>query len=940
MRRCFFRVLMAACALAIAAPVFAQGGGASSTGTIQGRVTDAQGAVLPGVTVTAMSPALLGQQTAVTSENGNYRFPAVPPGTYTLTYELPGFNSVRREGIQIALGFTANINIELALATLQETVTVTGESPIIDTSATRVVQNFKLEQLQSIPNGRDMWALLAVTPAVQMSRIDVGGNRAGTQTGYTAYGFSGQVRVLIEGINTTEGTGAAGFYFDYSSLEEVFLGTSGQSAEMPNPGVQSQFIAKSGGNQFSGEYYLDWYNNSLQASNIPSDYIDGTRFNGNRIRARSNEISTYYDTALNVGGPIKRDRVWWFGTYRTQKNAVAQPNFTFDKTFDTKLWNPVAKVTYQANQNHKLIGYYQWGQKTQPNRLPFGTAIYTSTDSTVLQDSGSWVWKGEWNGTLSDKLYVEGRVGSFGYYFPLLANTNEQYFWRDSGTLEILGGERRWQLDRERNQYTGAATYFLDSGRGSHTIKVGGELLKETGWQGFQQGVGGNIEHVYNQGASSQVFFRIPTAKAVGHLKAGKKGDLTAVSSLNHIGMFVNDTWVVGRATVNAGLRFDRYDGYLPEQQQLAGTVGPVSVPAASFAKRDLFTWNRAAPRIGMIYDLSGKGTTVVKANYGFFWHNPGVGIGDSANGNTSSKFEQWGWNDVNGDRRWQPGEQTTLLARTLSGSVEFDDNLKTPYSHEASIWLERQLTDVIGIRTGFVYKTEDDLICTSCQPYRSSNMFTAAVAPFVDTMTGREIPLFGIPGTTAPATARIMNAGDYSRYKTYEISMTKRYSDRWSLSAGGAHTWMTDFPNGPQRTPNNPGVEDRTVWNFKLTGSYDAAWGIRLSPVLRHQSGANYARTFVIPSRTGFITSAGSTVGYVEPMNANREDNIWVFDVRAEKTVNLVDRLRTRLFLDLFNITNSHASETISRATGSGYQVPSAILAPRTARLGFRLLW
>jgi hypothetical protein len=119
MRRCFFRVLMAACALAIAAPVFAQGGGASSTGTIQGRVTDAQGAVLPGVTVTAMSPALLGQQTAVTSENGNYRFPAVPPGTYTLTYELPGFNSVRLEGIQIALGFTANINIELALATLQ-----------------------------------------------------------------------------------------------------------------------------------------------------------------------------------------------------------------------------------------------------------------------------------------------------------------------------------------------------------------------------------------------------------------------------------------------------------------------------------------------------------------------------------------------------------------------------------------------------------------------------------------------------------------------------------------------------------------------------------------------------------------------------------------------------------------------------------------------------
>ena len=272
MKGWFSGMLFAAMTLAVAAPAYAQGGGASSTGTIQGRVTDAQGAVLPGVTVTATSPSALGAQTTVTSETGNYRFPAIPPGTYSVTYELTGFNIVKREGIQIALGFTANVNVELALATLQETVTVTGESPIIDTTATRVVQNFKLEQLQSLPNGRDMWSLLAVTPGVQMTRIDVGGNRAGTQTDYRAYGLLGQVRVLIEGINTTEGTGGAGFYFDYSSLEEVFLGTTGQSAEMPNPGVQSQFIAKSGGNQFNGEYYVDWYNNSLQGSNIPDEY--------------------------------------------------------------------------------------------------------------------------------------------------------------------------------------------------------------------------------------------------------------------------------------------------------------------------------------------------------------------------------------------------------------------------------------------------------------------------------------------------------------------------------------------------------------------------------------------------------------------------------------------------------------------------------------------
>src|SRR5688572_11683421 len=131
-------------ALSFSVPAFAQGGGASSTGTIQGRVADAQGAVLPGVTVTATSPSALGAQTTVTSETGNYRFPAVPPGQYELTYELAGFNTLKRSGIAITLGFTASVNVELALATLQETVTVSGASPVIDTTATRIQQNFKM----------------------------------------------------------------------------------------------------------------------------------------------------------------------------------------------------------------------------------------------------------------------------------------------------------------------------------------------------------------------------------------------------------------------------------------------------------------------------------------------------------------------------------------------------------------------------------------------------------------------------------------------------------------------------------------------------------------------------------------------------------------------------------------------------------------------------
>jgi hypothetical protein len=155
----------------------------------------------------------------------------------------------------------------------------------------------------------------------------------------------------------------------------------------------------------------------------------------------------------------------------------------------------------------------------------------------------------------------------------------------------------------------------------------------------------------------------------------------------------------------------------------------------------------------------------------------------------------------------------------------------------------------------------------------------------------------------------------------------------------------MTDFPNGYPQNPNQPGAEDRTVWNFKASGSYDAPYGIRISPVLRHQSGANFARTATIsaPTSLGLIATSTGTAGttaYVEPMNANREDNIWVFDVRAEKNFSFTDRIRLRAYVDFFNVTNSHASETITRATGLSYLKPSAILAPFTTRVGFRFLF
>jgi hypothetical protein len=803
-----------------------------------------------------------------------------------------------------------------------------------------------------------------------VARVDVGGNRAGTQTGYNAYGYNGQVRVLVEGINTTEGTGGAGFYFDYGSFEEVFLGTAGQGAEMPNPGVQSQFLGKSGGNRFQGEVYLDFENNDMQGSNlegnIPAKWVYDPATNPGGIRLGSNEITKYRDFNINVGGPIKKDKIWWYYSYRDQFNAVAQPNFRFDKTFDTTTWNHSGKGTYQVNQNNKLIGYYQWGQKIQPNRLPVAAAFYNTPDDTWRQDSGSWVYKGEWNSTLSDRLYLEARYGDFGYYFPLVANTPESntYYWRDTSLNELSGGDDRWQLARDRKQLTAAATYFKDNLLGgNHSFKFGGEVLLETGYEGYLQSVDGHVEHRFSNNAATQVIFDFPTATEVESLHAWKN-DLKSINKLDHINMFLSDQYSLGKVTLNLGVRWDRYKAHVPEQEQFAFEIFPgcasrtdiiCAVPAASFPAQTFATWNSVVPRVGLVFDLTGDGKTVLKANYGLFRHNPGVGLAQAGNPNQAGKTVTYSWRDTNGDRRFQIGEQVgNPTAIALAGTVTVQPDLKQPYSHEASFFFEREIAQNLGARVGFVYKTNDDLWEQEVIASRPHSLYTQSfnftdVGP--DGVAGggddRVIPLLGIPTAVAqanPVATVVQTVDRPERFRTVEASIVKRLSNRWSANVGGAYTWLHDFPNtvggginnGYPFNPNGLFDAEHTRWDFKVSGIYDGPWGIRFSPVFRHQAGAVFGRSTSVSSTNPVL---GATTVYMTGYDL-RQDNISILDLRTEKVVNLPASTRIRLFLDIFNITNSHASETITNTTGVNFLRPSFIVAPRVARVGFRFMW
>ncbi|MGH9347338.1 MAG: carboxypeptidase regulatory-like domain-containing protein [Vicinamibacterales bacterium] len=931
------------------ASAFAQGGGASSTGSISGQVVDDSGGVLPGVTVAATSPAQMGTLTAVTNEEGMYRFPSVPPGEYKIQFELAGFTTLVRDAIRVTLGFNSAVNVRLGVATLQETVTVTGESPVVDTTATRIQTNYDQERLASIPNARDMWSLLATTPSVTLNRVDVGGNTAGTQTTYFAYGYSGQNRPLIEGINTTEGTAAAGFYLDYGSFEEVFIGAAGNSAEMPNPGVLTQFVSKGGGNNFSVSLYYDYENEKIQGRNLePAQTIPNTS-----IRRDGNRLSGYRNLNLGVGGPILRDKVWFFGAYLNQENKVAAPpsgSFLDGTIFRTKLFNYTGKVTYQMNQHNKVYGYIQHGTKQQPNRTDssnrLGPPVHITGASTVLQDSPSWVYKGEWNGTVGQNAFAELRAGQFGYNFGLGSNTTDVRY-ESENTNQILGGGRDWELRRRRNQYTGSLSYFNDNfAGGSHNLKVGGEYLDEKGetlWNSYYRD---NVIHFVNGPLTGPLSATTPVA-----VRLANNSD--SWSALATTSLFVTDTWTIDKLTLNLGARVDRYRVWLPEQSVPVSRFNPTAVTLAEVSEVVLF--NHIVPRLGAIYDLQGDGKTVLKANWGRFYFNPGVNLADSVNPNTGNQYSDYTWNDLNGDRVYQAGEegvQGQNFRFTGRAGAAIDPDLENAYTNEASLFVEREVMRDLGVRVGYVWK-KDNNGWQQTVPNRPFSAYNIPVT-MTEATTGQSFQVFNLDNPAGrPVTQFTTNIDGYEgTYRTLELSSNKRYSDRWSMNASFSYTWTEEYNRtyfnnvfatavsnfalfGPFPTnPNEHTFNEFTNWNAKFSGTIDAGWGLRVTPVLKSQSGAPYGRVVALP------LNYGTQLFLAEPIGTRRQETITVVDFRVEKRLRLADRARLGLFFDLFNVMNANTAIAVNWRSGASFERATTVLAPRIAKFGVKFDW
>ena len=386
-------------------------------GELVGKVVDEQGGVLPGVSVTLTGAAMMGAQTATTGSNGIYRFPAVNSGTYKLTFELPGFASVVREDIVVPVRQTVTVDASLRLATVQETVTVTAASPVVDVENTKVSARLGQEVLSEVPTSRTIFGSTTVLPGMTMGRQDPGGLNAATSTGMTAHG-AGNYNLNYYGVtaDTPQDYGSM-YYMDFGSAEEISVDTAAMGAEVGGGGgANINIIPKSGSNMLKGQALVSatgrGYGDLFSGSNVTADL----RSQG----VRDPSLQKLNDTNINAGGPFVKDRLWWFGSFRNYNTHENVPGFVGpggeSLDFLSNLRNYTASTKYQITKNNQLSAFWTYNKKFQPHRS--ASATQPSPITTINQQSPKNLVNGNLTSVVGQNTFLEVSSSYFHMHWP------------------------------------------------------------------------------------------------------------------------------------------------------------------------------------------------------------------------------------------------------------------------------------------------------------------------------------------------------------------------------------------------------------------------------------------------------------------------------------------------------------------------------------------
>lgn len=931
------------------------------TGEIHGRVTDGSGAVLPGSTVTVEGKALIRPEVTITTETGAYSFPRLPVGAYTIHFELAGFRQMVQEGIQIQSGFSAQINAKLELSTVQEAITVSAASPVVDTKQTTTGATFTVEALQGIPTARDPWVLLEQTPGVVMSQQNVGGNKSGQQSTFTVHGTQqGNSIWNVDGVTITDmaATGSSSVYFDFDSFQEISFTTGGADASVQTGGVNLNFITRSGGNALrgSGRYFVS--DNNYQSDNITGELRAQGAGSGNPLK-------NIRDYGVEVGGPIVKNKVWFWGAYGKQDIEVGVIGFLKPGATDATnpdnletdlsvLENYNFKVNAQPWRTQRLSFLYNFSDKIRNAR---GAGPLNPPETTFRQSGPTPIYKLGHQWVASDRLLFDTSYGfvdgGFRLDFHEDALGDVQRILETSNNA-LARSNQNSVFVRPQKELKTDANYFSTFFGADHALKFG------VRWRDTPFDSGGH----FGGFATARLLNGVP-------VDADLHRDNNARTALTSGAAYLQDAITMGRLTINAGIRVDYQKDKALASDIGANPIVPDKLPALSFPGADSgVSFTDISPRFGATWDLTGNARSIVKLSANRFY-GQFVGTAGLINpvGATTVRYP---WTDLNGDLFVQRNELDLTRLTNFSANYNannpanvtsanrVDSNLKNDVVNEVIAGIDHELMDNFGVGIAYIHR-QIGRFTFNVPEGLSPAMFSPVSFTVACANTSCAQPSY--TGTyytlTSPLpSTRVETNQDFRRiFHGLELTARKRMSNKWMLN--GSVTLNSATYNAPPEGYQDPiagevfgvialpldptnrefiegeqALINGTRWIAKLSGMYELPWGVNLGGTLNARQGFPFIPNIISPSRPNGL---GTIRLMVEPYATTRYDHLTLVDLKAEKRVRIA-KLTMNASVDVFNLLNSNTVLTrVTTQNSATANRVTEVTGPRVLRFGLR---